>query len=50
MMLFGRPVDEQILGGIATQTLLSKKKNECVIKTHKWGNLNCTSLSEKGAH
>ena len=49
MMLFSRPVDEQILGGIATQTLLSKK-NECVIKPHKWGNLNCTSLSEKGAH
>lgn len=29
MMLFGKPVDEQILGGIATQTLLSKKKLMC---------------------
>lgn len=46
MMFCGRPVDEQILGGIATQTLFIDQKK----KPHKWGNLNCTSLSEKGAH
>lgn len=49
-MFFGRPVGEKILGGIATQTLFIDKKKECAIKPHKWGNLNRTSLSEKGAH